>query len=73
MYNVFQARMAELVDARDLKSLVQKTCGFDSRSAHQFKTEPFGSVLNWERRSREKRTRRGSIIPGNLLRRRITL
>ena|GEM_PF-4612945 len=29
------ARMAELVDARDLKSLVQKTCGFDSRSAHQ--------------------------------------
>ena len=27
--------MAELVDARDLKSLVQKTCGFDSRSARE--------------------------------------
>ena len=26
--------MAELVDARDLKSLDQKSCGFDSRSAH---------------------------------------
>ena len=27
--------MAELVDARDLKSLDQKSCGFDSRLAHQ--------------------------------------
>ena len=33
--DTLHARMAELVDARDLKSLVQKTCGFDSRSAHQ--------------------------------------
>ena len=30
----YLARVAELVDARDLKSLVQKTCGFDSRLAH---------------------------------------
>ena len=29
------ARVAELVDARDLKSLDQKSCGFDSRLAHQ--------------------------------------
>ena len=29
------ARVAELVDARDLKSLGQKPCGFDSRLAHQ--------------------------------------
>ena len=28
------ARVAELVDARDLKSLDQKSCGFDSRLAH---------------------------------------
>ena len=37
----YLARVAELVDARDLKSLVQKTCGFDSRLAHQIgiKTE----------------------------------
>ena len=30
----YLARVAELVDARDLKSLVQKTCGFDSRLAN---------------------------------------
>lgn len=29
------ARVAKLVDARDLKSLDQKSCGFDSRLAHQ--------------------------------------
>ena len=33
----YLARVAELVDARDLKSLVQKTCGFDSRLAHQIR------------------------------------
>ena len=34
-----QARVAELVDARDLKSLGQKPCGFDSRLAHQIGTK----------------------------------
>ena len=33
------ARVAELVDARDLKSLGQKPCGFDSRLAHQIGTK----------------------------------
>ena len=34
MNNGKYARVAELVDARDLKSLDQKSCGFDSRLAH---------------------------------------
>lgn len=34
-FSYFYARVLELVDKRDLKSLAQKACGFDSRSAHQ--------------------------------------
>ncbi len=50
----YLARVAELVDARDLKSLVQKTCGFDSRLAHQIgtKTETVartGDFFRWQR------------------------
>lgn len=41
------ARMAELVDARDLKSLDQKSCGFDSRSAHQLKYDSGESYFSW--------------------------
>lgn len=41
------ARVLELVDKRDLKSLAQKACGFDSRSAHQLteRTVKFGICL----------------------------
>ena len=39
MNNGKYARVAELVDARDLKSLDQKSCGFDSRLAHQIVTK----------------------------------
>jgi len=36
----------ELVDKRDLKSLGQKPCGFDSRSAHQRKCRGLSSVFS---------------------------
>ena len=46
-YTNNQARVAELVDARDLKSLDQKSCGFDSRLAHHAiaPTEKVGVIL----------------------------
>ena len=63
--------MVELVDTLDLKSDAHKACGFDSRSAHQQNSLGLSKGVLLVGRSLN-RTRRGSIMPGSLLRRRIT-